>query len=176
MKKFFVLSLTVLLLSGCGVTLNSVVQKDLTKTYKNTLVILPFEKHRTETFTDNLKRNLEETFTSNNQKIEVLLIEADDRDALKLNANDGNETLINNAVSRDKKDLVIFFKPVSLEYYNGYQLQAASYQLIGIDIETKKEVWKANFTSRGGSLGPSLFAKTSAQKIFQQIKADKILD
>jgi hypothetical protein len=53
-------------------------------------------------------------------------------------------------------------------------LQSASYQIIGIDLETKREVWKANFSS-SGSFGPSTFAKSATQKIYQKLKDDKIL-
>jgi hypothetical protein len=172
MRKIFTVAIAILMFSSCGVTLQSVVQTELAKTYNNPLIVIPFE-YQTEYFTNNLKRNFKEVFDLNNKKVEILLIEIS-KEELALNSNDGNEIKINNAIMQDKKDLILIFKPVKLQYYNG-GLQSASYQITGIDLETKREVWKANFSS-SGSFGPSTFAKTSVQKIYQKLKDDKILN
>jgi hypothetical protein len=172
MRKIFTLAIAILILSGCGVTLQSVVQTELAKTYNNPLIIIPIE-YRTDYFANNLKRNFEEIFVMNNKKVEIFLIKIS-KEELALNSNDGNEIKINNAIAQDKKDLILVFKPVKLEYYSG-SLQSASYQITGIDTDTKREVWKANFSS-SGSFGPSTFAKTSVQKIFQKLRDDKILN
>jgi len=172
MRRLITLGFVIFVVSSCGVTLESVVQTGLTKKYVNPLIVIPHDIYQAAYFAKNLKKNFEETFKLNNQKVEVLLITVS-QDNLSLNSSDSNEILINDAISKDKKDLIIIFKPIKLQYNNG-ALQSASYQLIGVDIETRKEVWKANFNS-SGYFGPSTFAKASAQKIFQKLKDDKIL-
>ncbi|MFA0960623.1 hypothetical protein AB9P05_02325 [Roseivirga sp. BDSF3-8] len=174
MKKhniFYVLSL--LMLSGCGVQLQSVVDPHLSTSYKRPLIVIPFESGRTVTFSNSLKRHLEDVFSQNQQEVDVLLISADRRDELALNVEDDRDKKIANAIVEGGKDLVIFFKPEQLEYYNG-TLQTASYQLIGIDTGTNREVWKANYSS-SGSFGPSIFARASAEKIFKQLLDDNII-
>ena len=173
MKKNIILGVIILLLSSCGVTLQSVVDNNLTKTYDNPLLVIPYEKHRTLNFSNNLKKNIEEIYSVNNEKVEVILIEQSSKADLTLNSTNDGEMKINNAITEDGKDIIIVFKPLNLQYYNN-ALQSISYQLIGTDIETRREVWKANFSS-SGSFGPSTFARASAQKIYQQLKDDRIL-
>jgi hypothetical protein len=172
MRKYFTLVFAILILSSCGVTLESVVQTEVSKKYDSPLIVIPFE-YRTGYFANKLKSNFEEIFAMNNIKVEILLVEIS-KEELALNSSNGNEIRINNAITQDKKDIVIIFKPVKLQYYNG-ELQSASYQITGIDCDTKREVWKANFSS-SGSFGPSTFAKLSAQKIFQKLRDDKVLN
>ena len=147
------------------------VDSNLEKKYENPLLVIPYE-NQTLNFSNSLKRNLEEVFSINNQKVEVLLVKVG-RGELTLNSNDATEVQINNSIVKDNKDLIIVFKPDQLQYYNG-GLQSASYQLVGTDLQSKREVWKANFGS-SGTFGPSTFAKASATKIYSQLKADGVL-
>ena len=172
MRKSYLLVIAIFILSSCGVTLQTFVQPDLTKTYINPLILIPYEKHQTANFAKNLKGSFEEVFKINNQKLEVLLVETS-KEYPSINSSYENENKINYAISNDEKDLIIVFKLTRLEYYKG-GLQKASYQLTGIDLETQIEVWEASFSS-SGLFGPSTFANSSAQKIFQKLKEDKIL-
>lgn len=172
MKKNIILGV-ILLFSSCGVTLQSVVDNNLVKTYDNPLFVILYEKNRTLNFTNNLKKNLEEIYSINNEKVELLLIEQSSKYDLTLNSIENVEMKINNAITKDGNDIVIVFIPVNLQYYNN-TLHSITYQLVGTDIETKREVWKANFSSYG-SFGPSTLAKASAQKIYRQLKIDRIL-
>lgn len=171
MKNILTLLLIFFTLTSCGVTLHSVVDSSLTEKYNNPLIVIPYEG-QTRSFSNNLKSNLEETFSSENQKVEVILYKISNTE-LTLNSQNASESSINSTIVNDQKDIIIVFKPVRLQYYNG-GLQRAEYQLIGTDIETKKEVWKANFSS-SGSFGPSTFAKAAASKIYTQLKADGVL-
>ena len=173
MKNKLTLGIIIILFSSCGVKLQSVVQSGLTNVYENPLLVILYGENQTWFFSNDLKNTLEETFSLNHQKVEILLIETS-KNKLVLNATDDIEMQINNVIKRDNKDLVIIFKPVRLGYSNG-GLQSASYQLIGVDVGTKREVWKADFSS-SGSFGPSTFAKASAQKIYQKLKEDRIFN
>lgn len=172
MKQIFLFTALVFVLSGCGVTLDSVVDNNLSKHYENPLLVIPYSEESFN-FSKNLKYNIEGVFSQNKQKAEVLLI-AIQKEELKLNNNNKNDALISNKVMSDSKDLVVMFRPQKLQYSNG-SLQTASYQLVGIDVDTKREVWKANFSS-SGSFGPSTFAKKSAEKIYLQLREDGVLN
>lgn len=173
MKKQITLFLLTIVLTSCGVTINSVVDSYAIKEpYKNPLIVIPYEKYSTRNFSKKLKEKLEVEFSNANRDVEFLLIEQKSEE-LTLNQNDDVNTRIDNAIRADQKDIVFIFKPTNLSYYNG-GLQSATYKLTGIDVMTKKEVWKAEFNSTS-SFGPALFAEKSAQKIFEKLKVDKVL-
>jgi hypothetical protein len=173
MKKTITFLLTIILLTSCGVSIKSVVDSSAIKEpYKNPLIVIPFEKYSTRNFSEKLKEKLEEEFNNENKKVEFLLVEQKS-EKLALNENDDVNSKIDNAIRVDQKDIILIFKPTNLSYYNG-GLQSATYKLTGIDVNTKKEVWKATFNS-SSSFGPALFAEKSAQKIFEKLKTDKVL-
>jgi len=171
--KNTLLGLSILFLSACGVSLQSVVDSNLTQSYKNPLLVIPYDNQKTFFFSANLKSHLEDVFSENNQKVQVILSEQPSPGELTLNTNTSPQDEINIAISEDHKDLLIIFQPVKLEYVNG-GLVSATYQLVSTDIKTKKEVWKANYSS-SGSFGPSTFGRPSAQKIYQKLKGDGVL-
>lgn len=172
MKKTILFGLIILLLSGCGISLQTVVEPNLTKTYDNLLLVIPYE-HNTLDFAEKFELTIEELFSTSNQKIEVLLFEQSSDTDLSLNSPADIEIKINNMITKDAKDLIIVFKPVSLEYLND-GLQSASYQLVGTDIETDREIWKANLSS-SCAFGPVKVAKRSAREVYQKLKDDNIL-
>lgn len=173
MKKQITLFLITLLLTSCGVSIKSVVDSSaIEKPYNNPLIVIPYEKGSTRNFSEKLKEKLGIEFSNANKKVEFLLVEQKS-EKLTLNQNDDVNSKIDNAVRTDQKDIVFIFKPTNLSYYNG-GLQSATYKLTGIDVITKKEVWKAEFNS-SSSFGPAMFAEKSAQKIFEKLKTDKVL-
>jgi hypothetical protein len=173
MKKLITLILTVILLTSCGVSIKSLVDSSAIKEpYKNPLIVIPYEKYSKENFSEKLMEKLEIEFYNENKKVEFLLVEQGSEE-LALNQNDDINSKIDNAIRNDPKDIVLIFKPTNLAYYNG-ALQSATYQLNGIEVFTKKEVWKATFNSNS-SFGPALFAEKSAQKILEKLKSDKVL-
>jgi hypothetical protein len=173
MKQYITVFLTFILLTSCGVSIDSVVDSAAIKEpYKNPLVVIPYEKYSTRNFSEKLEEKLQIEFDNHNKKVEFLLVERAS-EKLALNQNENVNSKINNAIIRDQKDIVLIFKPTNLSYYNG-GLQSATYQLTGIDVATKKEVWKAEFNS-SSSFGPALFAEKSAKVIYEKLKADKVL-
>ena len=173
MKKAITLFLTIILLTSCGVSIDSVVDNSAIKEpYKNPLIVIPYEEYSTKNFTEELKKKLEVEFKNANKKVEFLLVQQKS-EKLTLNQNDDLNTKINDAIRTDNKDIVFIFKPTNLSYYNG-GLQSATYKLTGIDVITKKEVWMAEFNS-SSSFGPALFAEKSAKKIFEKLRLDKVL-
>ncbi len=173
MNKQITLFLTFILLAGCGVSIKSVVDKAAIKEpYVNPLIVIPYVKYNTKNFSEKLKEKLIVEFNNENRKVEFLLIEQRP-EKLALNQSDYMNSRIDDAVQADQKDIVLVFKPTNLSYYNG-GLQSATYELTGIDVATKKEVWKATFNS-SSSFGPALFAEKSAKTIFQKLKTDKVI-
>jgi hypothetical protein len=94
-------------------------------------------------------------------------------DELKLNSAADIDAKINAVIASDNKDLILIFSPTKMKFYNG-GLQSATYLITGTDLETSKEVWKAEFTSTS-SFGPSLFADKAATSIYDKLKADKVI-
>lgn len=172
MKKIIAPILFGIFVSGCGVTINSVVDGSVTEPYRNPLIVIPYAKYKTENFSDKLKQKIEAEFQNDQKEVEVLLVEKSG-EGLALNSNEDMYRKINDAIAHDEKDLLLIFNPTNLYYYNG-GLQTATYELVGIDTRTKKEVWKAKFSS-GSSFGPAMFAEESAKKIYERLKADNIL-
>jgi hypothetical protein len=173
MIKKITLFLITILLTSCGVSIKSVVDNSLIdKPYNNPLIVIPYEKGSTRNFSNKLKENIEIEFQSEQKPVEIFIFEKTST-GLTLNANSGIDQKINNVIINDKKDLLLIFNPTNLQYYNG-GLQSATYELVGIDTQTKKEVWKATFNSNS-SFGPAMFAEKSAKIIFEKLKADKVL-
>ena len=163
----------VVALSSCGVQIKSVVDKSVTtNSYLNPLIVIPYEDGVTRNFTDLVKRKIEEKFRADNRKVEILLVEQS-RSELKLNSTADIEAKINAAISSDNKDLILIFKPTKMQFYNG-GLQSATYLITGTDLKSRKEVWKAEFTS-SSSLGPSLFADKAATSIYEKLKLDRVI-
>lgn len=174
MKKLFASGLIILFFSSCGVTLKSIVEKDLPQSYSNPLIVFPCVKS-TEIFAYKLKDHFEDIFNANGKKIEMYLFSTTPRKKeLTLNEENVIDKEINERIQNGNKDLLILFKPIELFYYNS-GLQSASYEITGIDVVTHKEVWKAEFKSTS-SFGPSVFAKLGVKKIFEQLKKDQILN
>jgi hypothetical protein len=173
MTKQITLFLIIILFTGCGVSIKSVVDESATeKSYVNTLIVLPYEKGSTRNFMNKLKEKIELEFKAENKSVDVYIYEKKKND-LTLNANSVIEKEINDIILDFNKDLLLVFNPTNLKYYNG-GLQSATYKITGIDIKTKKEIWKAEFNSNS-SLGPALFAEKSAKTIFEKLKTDKVL-
>ncbi|WP_298544801.1 hypothetical protein [uncultured Aquimarina sp.] len=95
------------------------------------------------------------------------------RTSLTLNHKNSIDQTIENKILSDQKDLLLIFKPTDLFFYEG-ALQKATYEIVGVDTQTKKEIWKANFSS-ASSFGPALFAEKSVQKIYNKLITDQIL-
>lgn len=174
MKKLFLLLLAPLLLSGCAVQIESIVDNTLIKQpYTNPLVVISYEDYSIKKFSDNLKNNLESEFKGDQRKIEVLAI-ALTGTSLTLNAKKRIDQEVQNSMSNDPKDLLLVFQPTDIEFSEGgYRM--FTYQITGIDTGTRKEVWKANFTAARGHLGAAKMAEQSAKMIYKKLISDKVL-
>jgi hypothetical protein len=173
MRRFLLNTLIVVAVSSCGVEIKSVVDRSATRnSYSNPLIVIPYENGVTRNFTDLMKQRIEEKFRADNRKVEILLVEQS-RGELKLNSTADIDAKINAAISSDNKDLIVIFKPTQMQFYNG-GLQSATYMITATDLNSRKEVWKAQFTS-SSSVGPSLFAKKAATTIYEKLKLDKVI-
>lgn len=173
MKKYLLTTLIIATLSSCGVQIKSVVDKSsFTNPYSNPLIVIPYENGVTRNFTDLMKQKIEEKFRADNRKVEILLVEQS-RSDLKLNSSADIDAKINAAISSDNKDLILIFKPTKMQFYNG-GLQSATYLITGTDLKSRREVWKAEFTS-SSSFGPSLFADKAATSIYEKLKLDNVI-
>lgn len=172
MKKLLILYTIALILSSCGATIHTIVDANISQPYQNPLIVIPYQQSRTYNFTNTLKERIEFTFNTHDEKAEVLHLKQAN-ETLTLNANDSFEDKINYAIIHDDKDLLILFKPKNLHFVDGI-LRTVIYEIVGIDTQTNKEVWKANLNS-SSSVGPSLFANKCAQLIYSKLKYDGIL-
>lgn len=173
MNKYLLATLIVVSVSSCGIQIKSVVDKSVnTNAYSNPLIVIPYENGVTKNFASLLKQKIEEKFRTDNRKVEILLVEQS-RNELKLNSTADINARINAAISSDNKDLILVFRPTKLQFYNG-GLQSATYIITGTDLKSKKEVWKAEFTS-GSSFGPSLFADKASTSIYEKLKTDGVI-
>lgn len=174
MKKLLFLFLAPLLLTGCAVQIESIVDNSLIKQpYKNPLVVIPYEDYSIKEFSNNLKENLEVEFKGDQRKIEVLAIELTGT-SLTLNANKRIDQEVQNSMSNDPKDLLLVFQPTDIEFSEG-GYRVFTYQITGIDTNSKKEVWKANFTATRGNFGAAKMAEQSARMIYEKLITDKVL-
>lgn len=171
MKKYFLL-LSLIFISTACVQFSSVVDKAQRITpYTNVLVIIPYNWD-TEIFSDRLKLSIEERFKVDNKKVEVILAKKE-KEKLALNEFSDTEARINATIAKDNKDLILIFKPTYLGYGNG-TLQKVTYMVTAKDIQTKKEVWKGEFTLHS-TFGPSAYAKNIVLKIYDQLKKDQVI-
>lgn len=171
MRKTITLLLITALLNSCGVSITSVVDNSVTsKMYENSLIIIPYIRS-TKNFSEKLKEKIQIEYVANNNKVEFILFEKKEK-GLSLNSNNDIDNKINNTIINRKKDLLIIFKPTNLSYMDG-GLRSATYEIVGIDTETKKEIWKAEFNSQSG-MGPALLAEKSAKTIYDKLKTDNI--
>ena len=173
MNRYLLTTLILVFLSSCGVQIKSVVDNSVTtNTYSNPLIVIPYENGVTKNFTNLLKQKIEEKFRNDNRKVEILLVEQS-RNELKLNSTADIDAKINAAISSDNKDLILIFRPTKMQFYNG-GLQSATYLITGTDLKSRKEVWKAEFSS-SSSFGPSLFADKAATSIYDKLKLDRVI-
>lgn len=173
MNRYLLTTLILVALSSCGVQIKSVVDKSVTTTpYSNPLIVIPYESGITKNFTSLLKQKIEEKFRTDNRKVEILLVEQS-RSELKLNSTADINAKIDSAISSDNKDLILIFRPTKMQFYNG-GLQSATYLITGTDLKSRREVWKAEFSS-SSSFGPSLFADKVATSIYDKLKLDSVI-
>lgn len=173
MKNFLALFLISLLLTSCGVSINSVVDDSGDgHLYSNPLVVIPYGENGTEKFSHRLKDKIEVHFSADEKDVEVFAFERPEQ-SLSLNTQDRFAEKIQKAIVNGEKDLLLIIEPQNL-YYNGGSLQVADYQLTGFDTKTGNEVWKANFRSRS-YFGPAFFTKKTARIIYERLKTDKVL-
>jgi len=172
MKKTIIIIFIGLLLTNCGVTIKSVADKSITEPFQKPFIVIPYEKYSTKNFSKKLKEKIEIEFQKDNKDVEIFIFEKQNK-GLSLNANNDVDKRINSTIINNNIDLLLIFKPTHLQYTNG-GLQSVTYELVGINTKTKKEVWKAEFSSTG-SFGPSMFAEKSAKTIYEKLKVDKIL-
>jgi len=171
-KKIIIIVIVGILLTSCGVTIKSVADKSITEPYQKPFIVIPYEKYSTKNFSKKLKEKIEIEFQNDNRSVNIYIFEKQNK-GLSLNANNEVDKKINETILNGKIDLLLIFKPTHLQYTNG-GLQSVTYELVGIDTKTKKEVWKAEFSSSGG-FGPAMFAEKSAKIIYEKLKTDKIL-
>jgi len=172
MKKI-TLVLVVLLFTSCGVTQNSVVDSiNKNPAYSNVIMAMPYRKFETKNYINNLKEGLEKVFLANNKKIEIITFEKEP-EGLKLNQTTAIEQLINSKIQENSKDLLLVLKPTKLVFTNG-GLQDFQYEIVGIDTDTQKEVWKGEFRVRG-QFGPSTYLKKSVEAIYAELIAKGML-
>jgi len=172
MKRTILLSTLIIIISSC-VSTRSITDYSSNKFYESTLIVIPYESGVTKRFVNKLKIKLEEQFETSKTRIEFILFEKSS-DNLVLNQEKLLNDRISIALSRDKKDLILYLYPTKLYYTNG-QLQTIYYNATGIDSNNKNEVWKAEFKIYG-MFGPSMFASKCAQMIVEKLKLDKIIE
>lgn len=173
MKNFLALCLVSLLLTSCGVSINSVADASENQhLYSNPLIVIPFGEAGTKNFSHRLKEKIEVQFREDEKNVEVFAFEKPEK-SLSLNTTDKFTEKVQEAIMNGEKDLLLIIEPQNL-YYNNGSLQVADYQLTGIDTKTGDEVWKANFRSRS-FFGPAFFTKKTARIIYERLETDEVL-
>jgi hypothetical protein len=172
MKKALSIFSLVLILAGCGVTIESIVDSNLRTAYKKPLFVLFYEEYSTDSFTGALKYSLQQEFNAQNIEAKVLRLEHVNEE-LSLNSKNDAEIEISQAVVSGASDFVIIVSATGLRYQDG-MLNSATFQLVGIDTSTNREVWKAKLKA-SSAVGPSLFVEQAARKIMEQLKIDRVL-
>lgn len=173
MIRIFTLLLISLLLTSCVHVRSVVDNSGQQEPYSNPLVVINCSDNGIHRYSKELKENLEKEFKAENRNVEILVIEESDN-ALILNPKDDTGQKIKSAISKDRKDLLLVVQPVDL-YYNNGSLQLAVFSITGTDARTQKEIWKAQFSTQAGPIGSGMFVKKSARKIYENLKADKVL-
>ncbi len=172
MKKITLL-LVLFSLFGCGVQKDSVVDyTNKKKAYTNVIFVMPYRKFETRNYINNLKEELDKIFASNQKKVEIITYE-NEKEGLKLNQDSQIQETVNTKIKEDAKDLLLILRPTHLVFTDG-ALQDFEYEIVGIDTETKKEVWKGEFRVRG-QFGPSTFLKKSAAGIYEELIGKSML-
>ncbi len=170
-KKVFYLFL-VAIMSSCSISIKSIVDSKAKKEiYTNPLIVIPYEKNTTEKFNSKLKKEIETLFTGDKINVETFICETT-RGELKLNDTSENDEKINSIIKNEGKDLLIIFKPRSLNFMNG-SIVNANYEVVAIDVSRNMEVWKSEF-DYAAFFGSQTFVATLAKKIYSKLKTDKI--
>lgn len=172
MKKYFLSLIITILLSSCGASLQTIVDHNaIPKPFENPLIVIPYTS-QSFSFSKNLKNNIELKFQAEDQKIEILFLHQESN-TLTLNSNDSFEDKVNYAIINDDKDIVFIFKTTGLRYYNS-SLESIDYEVVGIETNNFKEVWKGTMYS-SSTVGPSLFANKCAELLYDKLKIDGVL-
>lgn len=171
--KYCLALLSIAFLCSCGIKINSVVDESIVqKEYANALIVIPHNSNWTRKYAEKLETELEAKLDAKNNNIEIISIESKEGE-LALNKTDNIDAKIGEIMSKDPKELLIFCGADKLTFYNG-RMKWGEFEIVGIDANVKKEVWKAQFTSQN-TPNPRSCAKKSAEAIVKQLRKDKIL-
>ena len=152
MKNIVIIVTLLFLATSCRVKLNSISNAHLnTKKYQKPLIVIPYAKRRAKNFSLTLIGSLNSEFSKNNQKVKVLGIEIPKK--LDIPEEDLINQKIQQSLSSEFCDVILFFNLTDMFYYNG-SLSSVTYEINGIDTISKKEIWKAKYDCFGSSLGP----------------------
>lgn len=156
-------------LSGC-VSVRSVVDSEAIKEPFKNPVFFIFNYDDDKKLGEGVKTNLEELLKNDNlASFNLKLIPAEG--FVELDAQDRIKKVISeNSVTSD----IIFTVEPDEKYYERGKLLSMKYVITGVSTKTKKEVWKADFYV-SDSFRIDRHAKSSAKKIFEKLKIDKVL-
>jgi len=172
MKKFLFL-VTIGLLASCTSTINSVVDPSYSpKRPESPMIAIIYEYGANYSFSNSLKKKLEQYFYNDQRKIEIFLIE-NKKPELKIEANNETADKIEWIIEEGDNDLAIIIKPTFL-HFEGYSLKGAEYEIIAVQTKTNKVIWKSEFDFQT-FFGSYTAVDKVANQIYSTLKSDHIL-
>ena len=145
--------------------------------YKKPLFVITDIKDNTKGFSKKLKRELDEELANLYTPSQIILVERNEigrtKDTIKLDSKENINSQINTAVLNLHSDVIIIFNPTHVQWANG-AISSIKYDIIAIDVISKKQIWKGNFKA-GGLIGPKSYAEQAAKESYQKLKEDRIL-
>ncbi|WP_346883141.1 hypothetical protein [uncultured Algibacter sp.] len=171
MRKTITLFIIVLSCFSCKTSMESYASNAIKDgLYKNTLIVIPYTIG-SKKYSKKLKQKLLKQYENHSNKVDFLLFEKEDY-KLFLYTNSEIDKKIQKIITDDKKDFLIIFKSTDVNYtYQG--LRSVHYEVSGIDVASKKEIWKAKLHAKSG-LGPETLVKKTARIIYQKLEYDRI--
>lgn len=172
MKKISFL-VAVVILAGCTSTINSVVDPSYSpKKPENPMIAIIYEYGPNYSFSNRLKKKLEQYFYEDQRKIEIFLVE-NKKHELKIEANNETADIIETIIQEGDNDLAIIVKPTFL-YFKRYSFKGAEYEISAIQTKTNKVIWRSEFDFQT-FLGSYTVVEKVANQIYSTLKSDHVL-
>ena len=160
---------------SCGTSIKSVVDhSSFAHPYHAPLAVLPCQSGPLLRLSNKLGDVFAKVLATDSIKLNLLIFERHEQE-LTLNNHDDVDQKITDSVQANENDLVLLFKPTQLELSNG-SFTGIKYIVTAIDVSTHKDVWKAEFQWKGGTLaGNGAIAESISKALHEKLVADGVL-
>ena len=159
--------------AGCSSSIKTVVDRnELKQPFKKPIFVILYSPDVARKFCDGLKGRFESFLQQDAKKADFIIVRIQKKE-LSLNEKDSANFKVNQAIQNNDNDVAIIFRPTHYTYENG-ALGEISFTITAINVNTKKEVWKATLTS-SSSFGMGGVTDKTASLVYGRLVGEGVI-